>query len=126
MSIELHQYAPGVMLVTYSGQITPEEHLKAICDFLDHLQTVSCTVHLIADWRSAHNYPISYDLIPSVMSMLRHKYMGWVVVVGMNSVLSFWADLFVKLGNLHYTACPSVEQAVDFICHLEPTAQAVR
>ncbi len=114
------------MLVTYSGHITPEEHQKAIFDFLDYLATVSGPVHLIADWRSAHSYPISYDNIPSVMSMLRHKYMGWTVVVGMNSVLSFWADLFVKLGNLHYTACPSVEQGVDFIRHLETTAQAVR
>src|SRR5437870_3689439 len=99
------------MLVTYSGHITPEEHQQTICDFVEYLNTVSGPVHLISDWRSAQNYPIQFDIIPSVMSMLRHKNMGWIAIVGMNSVLSFWADLFVKLGNLQYTACPSIEQA---------------
>ncbi len=68
---------------------------------------------MIADWRRADNTPIRYSMRPRVLDLLNHRNMGFCVLVGVNSVLTFWAELYTRKANLHYLTAATLEQAVE-------------
>ena len=108
-------YSDSAVLVTYSASITAHDQHMANLQFIAYLDAASHPLHVIADWRNANNYPIDFDIVPDMLRMLRHKNMGWIVVIGMNNVLSFWAEMFTKIAGLRYTSRDSVEEAAQFL-----------
>jgi hypothetical protein len=115
MPITMNWYSRSAVLVTYTDLITAKGQHEANLKFIAYLEAASHPLHVIADWRNADNYPIDFDIVPDMLTMLRHKNMGWIVVVGMNNVLSFWAEFFTKMAGLHYTQCRSIEEATQFL-----------
>jgi hypothetical protein len=108
-------YSRSSVLVTYTDLITAKQQHEANLKFIDYLEVASLPLHVIADWRGADNYPIDFDIVPDMLTMLRHKNMGWIVVIGMNNILSCWAEFFTKMAGLRYTHCETVEEAAQFL-----------
>ena len=111
MPITMDWYSRSTVLVTYRDIITAKGQHEANLKFIVYLDAASYPLHVIADWRDADNYPIDFDIVPDMLTMLRHKNMGWIVVVGMNNVLSFWAEFFTKMAGLRYTQCHTIDEA---------------
>jgi hypothetical protein len=108
-------YSNSVVLVTYADSITASDQHQANLKFIGYLDTAAYPLHVIADWREANNYPIDFDIVPDMQAMLRHRNMGWIVVVGMNNILGFWAELFTRVAGLRYTKCDDVAAAARFL-----------
>ena len=117
-------YSHSTVLVTYTDLITAKGQHEANLKFIDYLDSAAYSLHVIADWRNADNYPIDFDIVPDMLTMLRHKNMGWIVVIGMNNVLAFWAEFFTKMAGLRYTQCNTVEEATQFLALREPDKTA--
>ena len=115
MPIASQWYSRSAVLYIYTDLITAKQQHEANLQFIGYLEAASFPLHVIADWRNADNYPIDFEIVPDMLTMLRHKNMGWIVVVGMNNVLSFWAEFFTKMAGLRYTACNSIEDAAQFV-----------
>src|SRR5579885_165983 len=115
MSIAMEWYSRSAVLVTYTDAITAKQQHEANLQFIAYLDAAAFPLHVIADWHNADNYPIDFDIVPDMLKMLRHRNMGWIVIVGMNNVLSFWAEFFTKMAGLRYTHCDSIEEAAQFL-----------
>lgn len=115
MAINVEWYSDAAVLVTYTASITAHDQHLATLQFIAYLDAASQPLNVIADWRNANNYPIDFDIVPDVLKMLRHKNMGWIVVIGMNNVLRFWAEMFTRIAGLRYATCNAVEEAAEFL-----------
>ena len=115
MAINVEWYSDSAVLVTYTASITAYDQHLANLQFIAYLDAASQPLHVIADWRNANNYPIDFDIVPDMLRMLRHKNMGWIVVIGMNNVLRFWAEMFTRMAGLRYTTRDSVAEAAEFL-----------
>ena len=81
MPITLEWYSRSAVLVIYTDLITAKQQHEANLKFIEYLEVASFPLHVIADWRGADNYPIDFDIVPDMLTMLRHKNMGWIVVI---------------------------------------------
>lgn len=124
MPITIQWYSSSAVLVTYTDLITAKQQHEANLKFIAHLNAASSTLHVISDWRNADNYPIDYDIVPDMLAMLRHKNMGWIVVIGMNNVLSFWAEFFTKMAGLRYSTCNTLDEAAQFLSNKDTSSTA--
>src|SRR5260221_4476138 len=115
MHITMDWYSRSTLLDTDRYVITGNGQHESTLKFIAYLDGASYPLHVIAYWRDADNYPIDFDIVPDMLTMLRHKNMGWIVVVGMNNVLSFWAEFFTKMAGLRYTQCHSIDEAGQFL-----------
>jgi hypothetical protein len=86
------------------------------------LQRLDCakrTVHLVVDWRRASSYPFNYDMISRISQLLRHPKLGYIFVMGMNPVLSFWAELYTRLTGVKWQKVENINQAVESVTSME-------
>src|SRR5437870_470858 len=102
-----------ILLAEYIGHLTVDEINNAREEIIVHLNRVNHTVHVIADWRRADNVPIRYSMRPRVLDLLNHRNMGFCVLVGTNSVLTFGGELYGREGNLHYLTAVRPEEAAE-------------
>jgi hypothetical protein len=56
-----------------------------------------------------------YSMMGRISALARHRNMGNVVIVGINPVLAFWAELAQKRCGLRYLALASIEEADNYL-----------
>jgi hypothetical protein len=116
VSSELRWHEPGrIFLCTYSGQVTADEITSDLQTILRHLDSATGPLHVIVDWRAATDYPYFADFIFPGLKILRHRNMGWIVLVGENRTVKLWVDLFEHIEDFRYKIVPSFEDATAFL-----------
>jgi hypothetical protein len=101
-----------IILVTYSDYVTPEQHLNAIQAFKYYLDKAQRPLHAIADWRHAENYPIDISLTSHLLPIFRHPNLKWIAALGMNSILNYWLEFFVRVAGLRCLTCDTFDEAI--------------
>jgi hypothetical protein len=102
-----------ILLAEYVGHLTVDEINTAREEIITRLNRNNRKAHLIADWSRADKMPIRYSMRPRVLDLLNHRNMGFCVLVGANSVITFWAELYTRTGNIHYLTAATLEEAVE-------------
>ena len=116
MPVEITWYEPEtILLVTYSRGVLADEINEAREQMLDYLDTASQPVHIIEDWRTSTCQPMRYNMMGQVSALARHPNMGTVIIIGINPVLAFWAELAQKRCGLRYLALSSIEEAGNYL-----------
>jgi hypothetical protein len=116
VSVELRWHEPGKTLAcTYSGKVTPEDLTGPLEKIRKHFDDAASPLNVIVDWRQATDYPFFADFMFQGLKLIRHKNMGWIVLVGEDRTLKLWVDLFANISNFRYKIVSTFEEATEFL-----------
>jgi len=116
MPVQITWYEPEtILLVTYSRGVLADEINEAREQMIGYLDAASQPVHIIEDWRASTCQPMRYAMMGRIAALARHRNMGNVVIIGINPVLAFWAELAQKRCGLRYLALSSIEEADNYL-----------
>ena len=117
MPTEYSWYEPDqIIFLRAEGDVSLQEmralfyDVAAILDGLDH------TVHFIFDARRLGRIPsAAVNQLEASHRLIRHRNCGWLGMVGVTTVSSFWLRLFSKLLGLRYSRFDTIEEAATFL-----------
>ncbi|MCC7446318.1 MAG: hypothetical protein IT324_02830 [Anaerolineae bacterium] len=116
MPVEITWYEPeSILLVTYSRGVLADEINEVREQLIAYLDAAARPIHIIEDWRASTCQPMRYTMMGRISALARHNNMGNVVIIGINPVLAFWAELAQKRCGLRYLALSSLEEAGNYL-----------
>ncbi len=116
MPIDMRWYDAGnIVLATFTGNITTEEHNRAMMTFLSYLDAASHPVHAIIDWQGVTMAPSMVKIAFAGLQVLHHHRVGWIVVVGATPLIENWVSQLGRLRAFRYHACQTIQEAAQFL-----------
>jgi hypothetical protein len=112
-----------ILHIEHVAPLTVKELEAGLNRYLAYLYAAPQPLHLIADWRQAHGYPLQFSMVSKAMAILRHRNMGYITLVGMNPSVAFWVEFFARLTRWNYRVFESVEDAAQFLEQIGQTEQ---
>lgn len=121
MPTELTWYEPGrILLMRTDGDVALQDMKALFHQAADILDTLDHTVHFILDARELGKIPsTAINQLEASARLVRHRNTGWLGMVGMTAVSSFWLRLFSKILGLRYARFETVEEAAEFLRDLD-------
>src|SRR5712691_4986906 len=104
-----------ILLSEHIGVMTAQELHTELYRFSEYLNAATHRIHLIADWQQAENYPMQFNMIPSVLPILSHRNRGKIAVVRANAYATLWMRTFMKLVGTQYIVFNTIEEAGRFL-----------
>src|SRR2546428_4993863 len=86
-----------ILLIEHIAPLAVEELEAGLNRYLRYLDDAPHPLHLIADWRQAHGYPLQFSMLSKSMAILRHRNTAYIALIGMNPSVAFWVEFFAKL-----------------------------
>ena len=110
-----------ILLLKLKGELTSEESLEISDINVQHFDAGVAPVHLIIDISELQKFPTNIRQTSALARYLRHKKLGWVVVVGTNTLINFMSSLLSQLTGFDYTKRDSIDDAVKFLQRQDET-----
>jgi hypothetical protein len=119
MPAQVSWYDPDkILLQDFSEQVTTDELQHVLHESIDHLNQTSNRVHLIMDWKNATDIPNIMAVLNDATALIQHERMGFVGVVGVNQLLSYWMQVLGKTAGLKASRFDTAEDAAAFLRRL--------
>jgi hypothetical protein len=110
-----------VAWITYDGDISLEQ-MQEINTWLDEFLSEGQTpVHLILDTSKMGAVPNNISVLRNSLSALQKSGWGLVILIGMNRMIRFFAEVIGKQFGLQLKAADSVEEAKSLILEYDKT-----
>jgi hypothetical protein len=78
-------------------------------------------VHLVIDVSGMKSFPTNMTKIHSISTYLKDPNLGWVVLIGGNSLTNFVTQVISQVIKFRIAQRPNLEQAVAFLGTYDPT-----
>jgi hypothetical protein len=110
-----------VAWIRYDGDISLEQ-MQEINTWLDEfLSEGQAPVHLILDTSKMGSVPNNITVLRESLSALQKSGWGLVILIGMNRMVRFFAEVIGHQFGLHLKAADSVEEAKSLILEYDKT-----
>jgi hypothetical protein len=116
MGYEVAWFEPNrVICMTARDNLTIDELGAAIKFIEDGVRSGTGTVHLIVDAREIRAIPSNVLEIKKRITYLDRDKMGWIVLVGMNPLISTFIKVLTSLLGTKFNNFKSLRPALEFI-----------
>lgn len=90
------------------------------------LNTVSAPVHIIFDGTQMQSHPLNVIELKQTLTFLEHENIGWMVTVGMNSIITFMNSVIAKLFGIQMLTAQTVDLALESLERIDSTLPSVK
>lgn len=113
-SVSWHVHS-RILLLKLEGELTSQESEEISNINVQRFDAGIEPVHLIIDISALTKFPTDIRQTSSLARYLRHKKLGWVVVVGTNTMINFLSSLLSQLTGFDYAKRDTIKDAVAFL-----------
>jgi hypothetical protein len=108
-----------VMLLEYDGDLDKAEILRLNEDLETFLAEGEHPIHIISDNRKMGKTELTITLVQDAFNAMKKPGWGWVVLIGLNPVIRFFAEIFATQFHVNIRAASSVEEAYETLKRLD-------
>lgn len=108
-----------IVLITYNGDLDKEELSRLNGELETFLEQGKRPLHLISDNRNMGKAELNLEMIRDAFSVMKKDGWGWVIVIGLNPLIRFFAEIFATQFKLHVKSAHTVEEAYEMLKKLD-------
>ncbi len=82
-------------------------------------------VHMLMDLTDLQSFPTNITKLNAINQHLQNAKLGWIVVVGGNSLTKFLVNILSQIIKFRVTQRATISEALDFLKKQDPTLVAV-
>ena len=110
-----------VLLVEHYGNITVETLRDVNAEMTQYLEDGDAPVHVISDSSQMDDFPTNVNQIRKIQwTILNDDRWGWMVAVGVNSMVRFLVAVMSSIFGLRIKTADSIEEAEKILRRVEP------
>ena len=127
MTYEVTWYEPNrVLYLGVKDNLTIDELGAAIKMIEDGVRTATSTVHLIVDARETRSIPSNVLEIKKRITYLDREKMGWIVLVGVNPLISTFIKVLTSLMGTKFQNFKGLKPALEFLMQQDESLSDLR
>jgi hypothetical protein len=115
------------LLITRAyGNVSVQEAVEMSAVATQRLQEGKPPIHFLVDITDIQKFPTNILQLKNTVGHLRHPHMGWLVVVGNNSLLNTLGTIISQLLGTNFRTFRTRKNALDFLEQVDPRLAASR